>query len=149
MKKAFVVAGVIVCVGGGIAAEALAQEKPENYIRLRKASQQVVSWHMRQLGAMVKGQRPMDQAEAAKAANVIATLAPVFAEAFPPGTDKGDTRARPEIWSQREKFDQYMARYVEASNKLAEAAKSGGDLKAAFGSVSKTCQSCHDDFRTK
>ena len=149
MKKAFVVAGVIVSIGGGIAAETFAQEKPENYIRLRKANQQVVNWHMRQIGAMVKGQTPMNQAEAAKAANVIATLAPVFAGAFPPGTDQGDTRARPEVWTQREKFEQYMNRYVAEATKLNEAAKSGADLKGPFGSVAKTCQNCHDDFRTK
>ena len=95
MKKAIVMAGVIVCMSGGFVAEAFAQEKPENYIRLRKANQQVTNWHMRELAAMIKGQTPMDAAQAAKAATVIATLAPVFAGAFPPGTDKGDTRARP------------------------------------------------------
>jgi cytochrome c556 len=148
MKKAIVMAGVIVSMGGGFVAEAFAQEKPENYIRLRKANQQVTNWHMRELAAMIKGQAPMDAARAAKAANVIATLAPVFAGAFPPGTDQGDTRARPEVWTQRDKFDQYMNRYVSEAAKLPDAVKSG-DFKSQFGTVAKTCQNCHDDFRTK
>lgn len=149
MKRAIVITGVIAAMGAALAAEVLAQEKPENYIRLRKSNQQVVNWHMRQLGAMVKGQAPMDAAQAARAANVVATLAPVFASAFPPGTDKGDTRARPEIWTQRDKFDEYMNRFVNESAKLAEVTKSGGDWKGQFGTLAKACQSCHDDFRTK
>lgn len=148
MKKTIVIAGIVASLGGGIAAEAFAQEKPENYIRLRKANQQVTNWHMRQLAAMIKGQAQMDAAQAAKAANVIATLAPVFASAFPPGTDQGDTRARPEIWTQRDKFDQYMNRYVAEAAKLPDAVKSG-DFKSQFGTLAKVCQNCHDDFRTK
>lgn len=149
MKRTIVIAGVIAAMGGSLAAEVLAQEKPENYIRLRKSNQQVVNWHMRQLARMVKGQAPMDAAQAARAANVVATLAPVFATAFPPGTDKGETRAKPEIWTQRDKFDEYMNRFVSESAKLAEATKSGGDWKSQFGTLAKVCDSCHEDFRSK
>jgi cytochrome c556 len=148
MKKAIVIAGVMVAMGGTLAAEVLAQEKPENYIRLRKSNQQVVNWHMRQLQRMIKSDK-VDAAQAARAANVVATLAPVFASAFPPGTDQGDTRARPEIWTQREKFDEYMNRFVSESAKLAEATKGGGDWKGQFGTLAKVCDSCHDDFRKK
>lgn len=152
MKKShWIAAAVTLSLGSGIAAEAFAQEKPENYIRLRKANQQVVSWHMRQLAPMVKGQQALDVAAATNAANVLAVLAPVFATAFPAGTDQGDTRARPEIWSQPDKYKQAMDRYIAESSKMLEAAKSGNadNIRTQFGALSKTCSGCHDDFRKK
>jgi cytochrome c556 len=151
MRKTFVAAAVALSLGAGFAVEAFAQEKPENYIRFRKANQQVVNWHMRQLAAMAKGQKPMDAAEAARLANVVATLAPVFATGFPAGTDQGETRARPEIWAQPEKFKQLMDRYAAESAKLLEVAKSGNSdgFKSQFGTLAKACDACHDDFRKK
>jgi cytochrome c556 len=151
MSKTFVVAALTVTLGAAFAAETFAQEKPENYIRFRKATQQVTIWHNRQLGAVAKGQRPMDAAEVARAAQVIATLAPVFATAFPAGTDQGDTRARPEIWSQPDKFKQLMDRYVAESAKLVDVAKAGNSdaIKSQIGTLAKACDACHDDFRKK
>ena len=151
MKRSIVATAVTLTLGVGFAMEAWAQQKPENYIRFRKAAQQVTIWHMRPLAAMAKGQQPMDTAEAARLANVIATLAPVFATGFPAGTDQGDTRARPEIWSQPEKFKQLMDRYAAEATKTLEVARSGNadNLKGQIGSLAKACDACHDDFRKK
>lgn len=151
MKYKMIAAAVTLTLGAGIAAQANAQEKPENYIRFRKATQTLSSWQMRQLGAIAKSQQPFDAAAATRAANVIATLAPVFATAFPAGTDQGETRARPEIWSQADKFKQAMDRYIAEANKLVDASKSGNadNFKNQFGALAKTCDSCHDDFRKK
>ena len=150
MIKRVMAAAVTLGLSSGIVLEAWAQQ-PEQYIRFRKANQQVVNWHMRPLAAMAKGQQPMDVAEATRVANVIATLAPVFATAFPPGTDQGDTRARPEIWSQPDKFKQLMDRYAAEATKTLDAAKSGNadNFRAQFGNLVKACDACHDDFRKK
>ena len=149
--KSVIAAAVTLGLGTGLALEAWAQQKPENYIRFRKANQQVVIFHMRPLAAMAKGQQPFDAAEAARVANVIATLAPVFATGFPAGTDQGDTRARPEIWSQPDKFKQLMDRYAAEANKTLDAAKSGNadNFRTQVGNLSKACDACHDDFRKK
>jgi len=142
---------VSLTLGAGLAAEAFAQQKPENYIRFRKANQQVVNFHMRDLAAAVKGQRKLEAAEITRIASVIATLAPNFATGFPAGTDQGETRARPEIWSQPDKFKQAMDRYIAESAKMAEAAKSGNadNMRTQFGTLAKACDTCHDDFRAK
>lgn len=151
MKFKMIAAAVTLSLGSGIAAQAYAQEKPENYIRFRKATQTLSAWQMRQMGPMVKGAQPFDAAAATRSANVIATLAPVFATAFPAGTDHGDTRARPEIWSQGDKFKAAMDRYLAESTKLVDAAKSGNadNFKTQYGALAKACDSCHDDFRKK
>ena len=151
MKYEMIAAAVALSVGSGIAAQAYAQEKPETYIRLRKATQTVTLSQVRQMAPMVKGTQPFDAAVATRAATLISTLAPVFATAFPAGTDQGDTRARPEIWSQGDKFKAAMDRYFAESNKLVDAAKSGNvdSFKSQFGALSKACDSCHDDYRKK
>ena len=150
MRKSTIVVAVALGLGTGLALEAWAQT-PEQYIRFRKANQQVVNWHMRSLAAMAKGQQPMDVAEATRLANVVATLAPVFATAFPAGTDQGDTRARPEIWQQPDKFKQLMDRYAAEANKTLDAAKGGNtdNFRTQVGSLVKACDACHDDFRKK
>lgn len=68
---------------------------------------------------------------------------------FPAGSDKGDTKARPEIWA---KFDDFKAKaggLGTAGENLAAAAKSGdmNKLKAAFGAAGGACKACHDDYR--
>jgi cytochrome c556 len=151
MKSMLIAGAVTLSLGAAIAAEAYAQEKPENYVRYRKATQVVTAWHMRELGAMAKGAVPYDQGAATRAASTIATLAPMFAKSFHAGTNGHDTRARPEVWSQADRYKTAMDRYVAEATKMVDAAKAGNvdTLRTQFGALSKTCSSCHDDFRMK
>lgn len=151
MKAKLIAVAVTLSLGAAVTAEAWAQEKPESYIRFRKATQTLSNWQMRQMGAMVKGQQAFNAANATRAATVVATLAPVFASAFPAGTDQGETRARPEIWSDPDKFKQAMDRYLAESTKLVEVARSANAdaFRTQFGALAKSCDSCHDDFRKK
>ena len=74
------------------------------------------------------------------------------APAFGPGTDLGhDTKAKPEIWKEKAKFDDLTKKMQDSVAKLATAAKSGEEaqVKAAFGEAAKSCKTCHDDFRNK
>ena len=71
--------------------------------------------------------------------------------AFGEGTDKGDTKANPEIWKEAPKFKEAVDKFQAESVKLAAAAKTGklDDLKTAFGNTAATCKGCHDTFRAK
>ncbi len=70
---------------------------------------------------------------------------------FPPGTETGDTKARPEIWSNRAGFDAAADRYIGEFNKLLVIAQAGDT--AAFGpqyeTAAATCGACHRDFRAR
>jgi cytochrome c556 len=70
---------------------------------------------------------------------------------FGPGTDNGDTDAKPEIWTNKAKFDDYAKKLQAEMGKLAVAAKSGNldNIKSAVNATGGTCKSCHDDFRAK
>src|SRR5262245_2117334 len=105
MKGKAIAVAVTLFLGAGIALDATAQErKPEDQIRMRKGALTVMSWNFGVIGAMAKGQRPYDQAEAVKRAEAVAFASQLPWEAFAPGTDTGDTRALPAVWQQADKF---------------------------------------------
>ena len=152
MKRSVLALTVALAVGAGAALDASAQQrKPEDQIKMRKSALTVMSWNFGVIGAMVKGQRPYDQAEATKRAQTVAFMSHLPWEAFVEGTDSGDTRARPEIWQHGDKFKAAQERLQSETAKLVDAAKSGdaGQLKSQFGATAKACGACHDDFRKK
>jgi len=68
---------------------------------------------------------------------------------FPPGSDRGQTRALPVIWTDRAAFDREHAE-VAAKLTALRAAAASGDRPAfaqAFQAVGAVCTSCHRAFR--
>ena len=123
--------------------------KPEDAIKYRKASFTVMAAHFGRLGAMANGRAPYDAKAAADNADVVATLAKLPWAAFGEGTDKGDTRAKPEIWKEAAKYKEAADKMQAEIVKLNTAAKAGNidALKAAFGPAAASCKACHDNFR--
>ena len=124
-------------------------QKPEDAIKYRKAALTVMGTHFSRIGAMVNNRVPFDAKAAADNADIVAQMSKLPFAAFGPGTDKGDTRAKPEVWTDMDKFRGGAGKLQEEAAKLAAAAKVGTPdaLKAAFGEAAKTCKACHDDFR--
>ena len=75
--------------------------KPEDAIKYRKAALTVMGTHFGRLGAMAQGKAPFDAKAVADNAEVVANLAKLPWAAFGEGTDSGETKAKPEIWSQQ------------------------------------------------
>ena len=123
--------------------------KPEDAIKYRKAGLTLMAAHFGRLGAMAQGRVPFDAKVAAENADVLATVAKLPWAAFGEGTDKGETRAKPEIWKEAAKFKEAADKNQAEIAKLVAAAKTGNldNLKAAFGSAAPTCKACHDNFR--
>jgi cytochrome c556 len=123
--------------------------KPEDAIKYRKASFTVMAAHFGRLGAMANGRVPYDAKAAAENAEVVSALAKLPWTAFGDGTDKGETRAKPEIWKESAKFKEASDKMVAEMGKLNTAAKAGNldALKAAFGPAAASCKACHDNFR--
>lgn len=123
--------------------------KPEDAIKYRKASFTVMAAHFGRLGAMANGRTPFDAKAAADNADVVATLSKLPWAAFGEGTDKGDTRAKPEVWKEAAKYKEAADKMQAEIVKLNTAAKAGNidALKAAFGPAAASCKACHDNFR--
>lgn len=90
-------------------------------------------------------------AGAAESAAVAESMSKLPWAGFGPGTDKGDTKAKPEIWADKAKFDDYASKMQVEMGKLAVAAKSGNldNIKVAANATGDACKSCHDDLRAK
>lgn len=69
--------------------------------------------------------------------------------AYPEGSDKGETKAKPNIWSERAKFDEAGKKAFTAAQALVAATKAGDNAKSAdaFKALGAACKGCHEDFR--
>lgn len=142
--------GTLLAVACTLAQPAAAQfAKPEDAVKYRKSALTVLGTHFGRLGAMANGKAPFDAKTAAADADVIAVVSKLPWSAFGPGTDVGQTRAKPEIWKEQAKFKELSENMQAEVAKLAAAAKTGNldNLKVAFGPAARTCKACHDDFR--
>lgn len=70
-------------------------------------------------------------------------------EGFVEGSERGDTRAKDDIWFEDEKFKRYATDLQVKTIAVTSAAESG-DLKrfgAAVGQMRDACNTCHKAFR--
>ena len=137
-----------------IASPAFAQLKPEQAIKFRQSGYGFMAWNMMRIKANVDGQFNKD--EVIKAANAIQAIANSGMGAlYLPGTDKGTgwekTRAKPEIWTEKEKLTKAGGAFNKEANEMAKVAATGdaAAVKEQFGKLSATCKGCHDDFKAK
>ena len=131
----------------------IAQEmKADRAIKYRQGILQAIGWNMGVLGGMAKGEVPYDKDKSIRAATFVSELAQMPWDGFVPGSDTGaPTKAKPEIWKDKAKFDK-LAKDMQAETlKLVAAAKTGdvAQLRTAVGATGKSCSNCHDDFRNK
>ena len=123
--------------------------KPEDAIKYRRNALYVMSTHFGRVGAMANGRIPFDAAAAASNAAIAEQMSKLPYAAFIDGSDKGDTKARPEIWTDRAKFNTAAEKMQTEMSKLTVVAKAGNidAIKAQVGVTGGACKACHDDFR--
>ena len=127
-------------------------QKPEDAIKYRQSAMFVMTQHFARIGAMVNGKVPFDAKAAAANAEIAEELSKLPFAGFIEGTDKGgNTKAKPEVWSEADKFKASATKMQEEMAKLNAAAKTGNldQIKTAFGGVAQSCKSCHDHFRNQ
>jgi cytochrome c556 len=137
-------------IGIATALPAAAQfAKPEQAITYRQSAMALQGNHMGRLFAMANGRVPFDAKVAAEQIEIVAMLNKLQFAAFVDGSDKGETRAKPEIWTQKDKFMAAETKSHEDVAKLVAAGKTGNfdQIKAAVGAVGQSCKGCHDEFR--
>jgi cytochrome c556 len=138
MRWTGLVVAALVALG---ASAAVAKDDPAHE---RHELMEGVGKNAKKIGDALKAGKP---AEAAAPAQAIADAMDRFRTLFPEGSQNADSRAKPEIWTERAKFDGMVTALKEKATALAAAAKSGGDAGAAAAPVWKECKSCHDAFR--
>lgn len=136
---------------GSLCLPALAQfQTPEAAIKYRQGAFSVMAAHFSRVAMMAQGIQPFDAKTAAENAELVGNLSRLPFTAFGPGTDKGaPNRSKDEIWKESAKFKAASDKMVAEAAKLEAAARSGDfeALKAAVGTLGRSCKTCHDDFR--
>jgi cytochrome c556 len=141
----------IAALAAGITLPAVAQfARPEEAVKYRQATWSVLNLHFTRIGAMTRGRVPFDGRLALRDAEVVAALARLPASAFGPGTDLPNDHARPEIWTETQRFRELGDRMVAETTRLLTVAQTQDldRLKAAYGAAANTCKECHDAYRS-
>ncbi|MEG3617524.1 cytochrome c [Magnetovibrio sp. PR-2] len=149
MKNVVLAAALVATTltGFGAVAPALAEETNPSIVH-RKATYSVVGGHLHSLKAILfLG----GQGDATYHAESIKVAFEHMGNAYPAGSDKGETKAKAEIWSNMDDFKARGKDSYGATVALIEATK-GGDKAAMAGAFKKlagTCKACHKEYRAK
>jgi cytochrome c556 len=149
MKKSLLVATMAALAAGVITAGATVTWAQADVIKERQENRKQAAAALRVIKGIIdaKGATTGAAEQAAK----LKPLQVSFDKMFPAGSDKGDTKALPTVWSDRAGFEAAGKNAEAAYDKLVVAAGSGdmAALTAAFGDTGKACGACHEKFRAK
>jgi cytochrome c556 len=151
LKKMTKVALSLALLVGFVGVAQAEMTREEYAVKFRRSSFTTMTWYLGTMSRMVKGEMPYDKAVFARNAENVAFLSKLPKDGFIPGSEGGDTKAKPEIWSKADKFKEANDNMEKETAKLAELAKSGNfdALKDQYGKMQKTCKACHEEFKKK
>jgi len=115
-----------------------------------KARQAMMKANGGAVGSLVKIVKGESQFDATTVKTALETLhnSTTYAELFPVGSDQGDTKALPTVWSDNAGFKAALAKMIAADEALiANPPKDVDGVKAALGALGPTCKGCHDTYR--
>ena len=123
--------------------------KPEDAIKYRQSALTVMGAHFGRVAGMANGRIPFDAKVAADNAAIAESMSKLPWAGFVPGSDSGNTKAKPEIWTDNAKFKEASEKMQGEMVKLVAATKTGNldTIKTAVGATGGACKACHDNFR--
>jgi len=152
MKKSLVAAAVAVTLGS-LAGFAAAQVKPEIMVKQRQSAMTLIGKYWGPIAGMASGKvSPYNADVISRNATYLENLAQMPWDGFHESTkDEKNTKALPEVWSQKAKFDELAQRLQTETAKLGEVArkKDEAGVKQQYAAVGKVCGGCHESFRAK
>lgn len=143
----FIRTATITALAATLSATTLAhQVKEEPNQSYRQSYFALIGANAGPLFGMAQGKIDYDAAQASTHINNLKALSNIdVTTAFPAGSDKGTTRAKPEIWSNKDDFKNKFAAMQDAVNALSAGDKSIQNL----GGLGQSCKACHDDYKAK
>lgn len=145
---ATLVAVLLTFLGAGTHAQ---DRKLEQAIKHRRAAFTLSATYFSRLLQTVEGNRPFVLQQVVADARAVDYLSRLPWEGFVPGSERGDTRAKEDIWFEEAKFKQMADDLSVKTAELLRAAESGEvkKLKPAFERTRDACDGCHKEFRKK
>ena len=144
---------LVVLLSAALSLPAIAHiERSEPLQSLRQSYFAIVGMTFGPMGDMVKGDIEWNGEQFAAWASDLAAVSSVTVErGFAPGSDKGKTRAKPEIWDNKADFEEKLGNFRMQAAKLAEVAVTG-DRQAIAGQFRQTggaCKACHVNYKSR
>ncbi len=151
--KRLVVLGTVLTLAGGASLHAQGAPgtlTPDQFVAVRKAVMDLQGGVMGAMKAAVDSKA--DVKPFVPGAKGLVASSHVIPMLFPAGTEKvGNTKAKPEIWSDQAGFTKAAAELTDTAQKLVQLADANDKdgFAAQFAVVGKACGSCHRTFREK
>jgi cytochrome c556 len=105
------------------------------------------------LSAIVKGEKPYDQATVDAALAQFDDTAKKLPKLFPASLKgkafDGDYQTSEKIWDDKAGFDEHIAGFAKAVGDAKGKIKDADSLKAQLGLIGKQCGGCHETYRVK
>jgi cytochrome c556 len=105
------------------------------------------------LAAMVKGEKPYDQATVDAAIAQFEDTVKKFPTLFPDASKgmkpEGDYSASPKVWEDKAGFEAHVATFAKAVTEAKGKIKDLDTLKAELPVIGKSCGGCHETYRLK
>ncbi len=131
--------------------QAQSEKQAKTAVTFRKSVLQLVRSNMGPLGAMAKGNIPMNADVIGTNAHRIEFLASMMHDYFELDTTKYsvDTDAKDLVWKEHKDFTQKTQDMVDAASALKVLAEKGEESKfrKGIGSLGATCKACHDKYK--
>lgn len=149
MKRTLVAA--VAAVSALVAADALAQVKPEILVKQRQAAMTLQGKYFGPLAAMAQGKAPYNAGVVQRNAGFLANLSRMPWDGFDASTRDVKSAALPVVYSDSAKFKEAAERLENETSKLYDVSRGGDEaaVKAQIGAVGKSCGGCHESFRQK
>ncbi len=133
-----------------VSTSSMAEGNFEKEIEYRQGVMNILSWNMKHIGGMLKGEMPYDAEKIKRHAADIASVASLNISAgFPEDSTGEDSAALEDIWMDFDNFQQKMADFRQAADGMDQAAQSGdqGAVGKAMEALGKSCKGCHKPFK--
>jgi cytochrome c556 len=146
MKRSILVAGVLLLGLGSVMAET---DQVKDAQTIMKGNGKNAG----ALAAMIKGEKPYDQATVnaalAQFDDTAKKLPTLFPENIKGKPFEGDYSPSTKVWEDKAGFDEHSASFGKAVSDAKGKIKDVDTLKAELGVIGKQCGGCHETYRIK
>jgi cytochrome c556 len=146
MKRIVVVVAVLALSAGAVVAQ-------QDRVNQTQSQMKETGKNAGALGAMVKGDKPYDQATVDAALAKFEDTAKKLPTLFPESTKglkpDGDYSASPKIWEDKAGFEEHIAIFTKTVADAKGKIKDLDALKAELPVIGKQCGGCHETYRVK
>ncbi|WP_108513240.1 c-type cytochrome [Bradyrhizobium algeriense] len=146
MKRIIVVAAVLAFSAGAVVAQ-------QDQVKRTQAMMKDNGKNAGALSAMVKGEKPYDQATVnaalAQFEDTAKNLPTLFPESMKGLKLEGDYDPSPKIWSDKAGFESQINSFAKVVADAKSKIKNLDTLKAELPVIGKQCGACHETFRIK